>query len=196
MLKKKYGFTLIELLVVVLIIGILASIALPQYQKAVERSKAVRVLALLKAVGVADEAHYLATGSYASSFEELAVDIPWTGRESFLPEMYGGRDARSNGEWIIQLQAQGENDSCSDRGSCLIHMMRTEGKYKGAGFTLGFVVGFEQEARARTIVCTERIEQGAAYFFDPSLPAGAYCEKIMKGTLINASDFDRNYKLP
>ena len=64
--KMKKGFTLIELLVVVLIIGILSSVALPKYRKAVERARMVEVETA--AVHVARELKvlFLANGEYPS----------------------------------------------------------------------------------------------------------------------------------
>ena len=67
------GFTLIELLVVVLIIGILASVALPQYEKAVMKSRYSNLMAMVNALAKAEEAYYMETGNYTNDFEALSI---------------------------------------------------------------------------------------------------------------------------
>ena len=72
----KQGFTLIELLVVVLIIGILAAVALPQYQKTVEKSRVAEAYAIASSMKKAVDAYILENGVPTSSFTDgLALDI-------------------------------------------------------------------------------------------------------------------------
>ncbi len=67
------GFTLIELLVVVLIIGILAAVALPQYEKAVNKSRAAEALSMMRSLSAGIEEYVLANGSVPSSFDQLSI---------------------------------------------------------------------------------------------------------------------------
>lgn len=79
---KNRAFTLIELLVVVLIIGILTSIAVPKYKTAVKTSKLKSVLPIIKSIAQAEQAYFLANGTYTKNLADLDVNVAYDSSSS------------------------------------------------------------------------------------------------------------------
>ena len=133
----KRGFTLIELLVVVLIIGILSAVALPQYQKVVEKSRAAEALTLMRSVAEAVRLYHLSNGSYPASLDDLDVTVPYPKVNNY---------SYANAEWKLEYFGQ------SNLMGCGLRMTRLKGRYREHGFH--YFIG-DDRSRLSGLYCYE-----------------------------------------
>ena len=111
-MKKQQGFTLIELMIVVAIIGILAAVAIPQYQNYISKSQVSRVMGEVGALrtvtetcmmdGLADTAcdfgwneSNLLVGATTLQTGGLTATIDLTNNTASLAATFGGNAAAS-----------------------------------------------------------------------------------------------------
>ena len=166
------GFTLIELLVVVLIIGILAAIALPQYRKAKEKAEATQLLTSVKALHEAQQRYYLVNGVFAKSFDNLDVEFEGFeggGCEDFSD--FGKTDCISNNKNVIFI-----SDALGAKAS---YVLRKTGKYKKSGFMF-------QEANSSIIILPNKL---LCYEYRKS----GFCSKVLNCNLEQELDNTNSY---
>ena len=86
--RNQNGFTLVELMITIVIVGVLASVAIPLYQANVKRAKASEADAALGSVRTAMRVYYAENGSYPTQVTYLA---PWqlTGVDVDSADMVG-----------------------------------------------------------------------------------------------------------
>ena len=72
--NRKHGFTLVELMVVVIIVGILASVAVPIYRANIKKAMASEGAALLGSVLTAQRIYYAENNTYTTNKTALGID--------------------------------------------------------------------------------------------------------------------------
>ena len=106
---NKKAFTLIK----ILIIGILAAIALPQYRLAVLKTRYTQLITLGESIYQAAQTYHLANGSYPGRFDELDINIPGTGDGNqrvygdYKCTLYAGVDDTLDSIRCVYIQSEG-----------------------------------------------------------------------------------------
>lgn len=74
---------MLELLMVVIIIGILATLALPQYMSFIEKARAAEAISTMGAIRTAENLAKLENGTYTSDSTALSITFPTSGNSTY-----------------------------------------------------------------------------------------------------------------
>ena len=175
MLKKsdiKNGFTLIELLVVVLIIGILAAIALPKYQKAMWKARASELQTLTRDLATAQKIYYMARGTLPTSFDVLDLGFSCTHSDE-VAAAFGAYDAcvKDNKYALILIDWMGAASFLS-------------GPYAYSGFTVRVEDSDEYHVKGGQLYCFEGVDNLG------------FCDKLFGGTSVSTWNSYNVFRLP
>ncbi len=88
--SRTLGFTLLELLVVVIIVGILATVALPQFGRMIRRSRVAEAENIIGAVLTAELLYYQENNVFTAAYADLLVSTPTSANYTFAAPVVGG----------------------------------------------------------------------------------------------------------
>ena len=116
MKKQQSGFTLIELMIVVAIIGILAAIAVPQYQNFMARSQASEAIVMLDAARTSIEDKVVFDGAFAQNLAALqSLGINETGTYGDIKGVNGYQANTASGNVVYKYKASGVNERLKNK---------------------------------------------------------------------------------
>lgn len=141
-MKSEKGFSLIELMIVVAIIGILATMAVPNFSRMQARAKQSEAKANLSAIYTAEKAFYAEWSTYYSSMADIGY-VP-EGKMNYGVATASGASAPIGGNFVA---ATGPGAGCNDTTTCgSLNIQKTASVMAASGAsaaanTAGFTAG-------------------------------------------------------
>ena len=120
---KKEAFTLLEILIVVVIIGVLATVAVPQYSKILQTRKAAEAEGMLTAVRNEQEARCTLSRNYQGNLKDIGAfqqgkNFEYSQKVGVEKKVVGIIAQAKGGEYTLEIPSYADGRICCRKGDC------------------------------------------------------------------------------